>query len=156
METTEKIKEFTVNEVTTTYKPAFKSTERPKILTPSDLYHLIMNYEPLQEIITYREMFVAVYVNQSSNVLSIQRIGEGGLTATTVDIRIIMQSALLQCATGIFLLHNHPSRQLRPSEADKKITKQIKHAAEIFNIKILDHLIISDEDFYSMLDHDLF
>ena len=152
METTEKTQQFTVSEVTTTYKPAFKSTERPRILSPEELYKLIMNYEPLQEIITYKEMFVAVYVNQNSNVLSIQRIGEGGLTATSVDIRIIMQSALLQCATGIFLLHNHPSRQLKPSQADKNLTRQVKQAAELFNIQILDHLIISDESFFSMFE----
>jgi DNA repair protein RadC len=156
METTKKTNEFTVTEVTTTYKPAFKSIERPKILSPEDLYHMILNYQPLVDIINYKEMFVAVYVNQNSTVLSIQRIGEGGLTATSVDIRIIMQSALLQCATGIFLLHNHPSRQLRPSEADKTITKRIKQAAAFFDIQVLDHLIISDESFYSMFENDLF
>jgi len=156
METTKNVNEFTVTEVTTTYKPAFKSTERPKILSPEDLYHMILNYQPLVDIINYKEMFVAVYVNQNSTVLSIQRIGEGGLTAASVDVRIIMQSALLQCATGIFLLHNHPSRHLRPSEADKTITKRIKQAAAFFDIKLLDHLIISDESFYSMYDNDLF
>ncbi|PKP20074.1 MAG: DNA repair protein [Bacteroidetes bacterium HGW-Bacteroidetes-20] len=156
METTKKTKEFTVNEVTTTYKPAFKSSERPKILNPNDLYELILKYEPMQEILNYKEMFVAVYVNQNSTVLSIQRIGEGGLTATSVDIRIIMQSALLQCATGIFLLHNHPSRHLRPSQADINLTKKVKQAAEFFDIKILDHLIISDESYYSMFEHDQF
>lgn len=152
MKTTEQNDQFTVYEVTTTYKPAFKSTERPKVLSPNDLYHLILNFEPMKEIITYKEMFVAVYVNQNSNVLSIQRIGEGGLTSTSVDNRIIMQSALLQCATGIFLLHNHPSRQLKPSQADKNLTRQLKEAAQLFNIQILDHLIISDESFYSMFE----
>ena len=152
MKATEQNEQFTVYEVTTTYKPAFKSTERPKVLSPNDLYHLIMNYEPMKEIITYKEMFVAVFVNQNSNVLSIQRIGEGGLTSTSVDNRIIMQSALLQCATGIFLLHNHPSRQLKPSQADKNLTRQLKEAAQLFNIQILDHLIISDESFYSMFE----
>lgn len=156
METTKKTNEFTVTEVTTSYKPAFKSSERPKILNPNDLYELILKYEPMQEILNYKEMFVAVYVNQNSTVLSIQRIGEGGLTATSVDVRIIMQSALLQCATGIFLLHNHPSRHLRPSEADKTITKRIKQAAAFFDIQVLDHLIISDESFYSMFENDLF
>ena len=156
METTKKTNEFTVTEVTTTYKPAFKSIERPKILSPEDLYHMILNYQPLVDIINYKEMFVAVYVNQNSTVLSIQRIGEGGLTATSVDIRIIMQSALLQCATGIFLLHNHPSRHLRPSQADINLTKKVKQAAEFFDIKILDHLIISDESYYSMFEHDQF
>jgi len=156
METTNKIKEFTVTEVTATYKRAFKVSERPKILQPDDLFLILQKYEPLIDIISYKEMFVVVYVNQSSNILSIQRISEGGFTATTVDIRIIIQSALMQCATGMFLVHNHPSGHLRPSEADKTITKRIKQAAAFFDIKLLDHLIISDESFYSMYDNDLF
>jgi DNA repair protein RadC len=152
METTKKIKEFEVTEVTTTYKPAFKVSERPQILSPNDLHFYMMQYEPMQEIINYKEIFVAIYVNQNSNILSIQKIGEGGLTATSVDVRIIMQSALLQCATGLFLVHNHPSGQLRPSQADKALTQQIKQAAGLFNINILDHVIITEDRFYSMFE----
>ncbi len=155
METTKKTNEFTVTEVTTTYKPAFKMAERPQILSPNDLHLIIMQYEPMKEIINYKEIFMAIYVNQNSNILSIQKIGEGGLTATSVDVRIIMQSALLQCATGIFLVHNHPSGQLKPSQADKTLTQQVKQAAQFFNIQILDHVIITEDRFYSMYEEDV-
>ena len=155
MKATEQNEQFTVTEVTTNYKPAFKIAYRPKILNPNDLHYMIMQYEPMKEFVHYKEIFMAIYVNQNSNILSIQKIGEGGLTATSVDVRIIMQSALLQCATGIFLVHNHPSGQLRPSQADKTLTQQIKQAAQLFNIEILDHLIITEDKYYSMFEEDV-
>lgn len=155
MKATEQSEHFTVTEVTTNYKPAFKMSYRPKILNPNELHYMVMQYEPMKEFVHYKEIFMAIYVNQNSNILSIQKIGEGGLTATSVDVRIIMQSALLQCATGIFLVHNHPSGQLRPSQADKTLTQQIKQAAQLFNIEILDHLIITEDKYYSMFEEDV-
>jgi DNA repair protein RadC len=155
METTKKIKEFSINEITTSYKRAFQVSDRPKITTPESLYELLKNYEPLMDLISYREMFLVVYTNNSNTILSIQRVGEGGFTATTVDLRIIIQSALMQCATGLFIVHNHPSGNLKASKADKDITKQIKDAANFFNIKLLDHLIVTNENFYSFMENDL-
>ncbi|MBO7491268.1 MAG: DNA repair protein RadC [Bacteroidales bacterium] len=98
------------------------------------------------------EEFWAVFLNQASKILKISQISKGGLTATVVDVRMIMQEALMLETTGIILCHNHPSGSVRPSSQDKALTKQIESAASLLNIRVVDHIIVSGNSYYSFLD----
>ena len=100
----------------------------------------------------YRESFFALYLNQANKVLGIRKISESGISSTIVDVRIIMQAALLCNASGVILAHNHPSGNLKPSAEDLKITKTIKNASEFLNIKLLDHLILTSTNYLSFAD----
>ena len=91
-------------------------------------------------------------LNNMNKVIDHVRIGVGGLTATVVDIRLVLREALLKRATAIALCHNHPSGSLRPSAEDDSLTKNLNEAAKIMNIRLLDHIIITDNCYYSYSD----
>ena len=95
------------------------------------------------------EEFWVVYVNQANTILKVEQVGSGGLTSTTVDIRSIIKTAVAVSATGLFLCHNHPSGNLKPSEPDITMTQKVRKAAEMFDIRIQDHIILHKEDAYS-------
>lgn len=101
------------------------------------------------------EVFGVLYLNQANKVNHFEIVSEGGLTATVADPRIILKKALEQDAVGIILCHNHPSGSLRPSRADMSLTKKIKDAAALFDIRLIDHVIVSGEGHYSFADQDL-
>lgn len=109
----------------------------------------------MQNKIAYlkHEEFWAIFLNQSSRILRIEQIGKGGLTNTIVDVRIIFQKALAYEATALIVCHNHPSGSIRPSRPDILLTKQIQEASNIFDIKLLDHIVIHKEKYYSFLDN---
>ncbi len=98
------------------------------------------------------EEFWIVYLNNSNKVIQSSQLSKGGITGTLVDVRLVMKTAIQLNATGIILAHNHPSGALTPSEADKLITKKLKTAGENLDIKILDHLIVTDREYYSFAD----
>ena len=100
-----------------------------------------------------REEFWAVYLNQSNRVIRKERLSVGGLTGTLVDVRLIMKGALLCNATGIIISHNHPSGNEKPSGEDNRITEQVKKAADTLNIRLLDHVIITSNTYYSYVDN---
>ena len=100
-----------------------------------------------------REEFWAVYLNQSNRVIRKERLSSGGLTGTYVDVRLIMKGALLCNATGIIISHNHPSGNEKPSGEDNRITEQVKKAAETLNIRLLDHVIITSNTYYSYVEN---
>lgn len=102
-----------------------------------------------------KELFMAIYLNQANKILHHEVISEGGITGTIADPRIILQKALEHNATGIILSHNHPSGNLRPSRADEQLTHKIKTAAGYFDITVMDHIIVSDEGYYSFADEGL-
>ena len=95
------------------------------------------------------EEFWAIFVNQAMVIQKEQRIAQGGLTQTTVDVRLIAKTAIDVHATGIFVAHNHPSGNLKPSEEDILLTQQIRQAVELFNIKLFDHVIVGGNRGYS-------
>jgi len=94
----------------------------------------------------------ALFTNRANKVLGSFLLSEGGVTGTVLDARIIFQGAILCNATGIILAHNHPSGNLRPSQSDLDMTKKIKEAGKLFDISLLDHIILTDEKYYSMAD----
>lgn len=102
--------------------------------------------------VEYRECFRVVYLNRANRILGFQTISEGGTSATVVDNKMIFAGALLFNAHSIILCHNHPSGNLIPSPEDDTVTKRAKSAGEILNIRVLDHLIISADGYYSYND----
>ncbi|MBX2931911.1 MAG: DNA repair protein RadC [Chitinophagaceae bacterium] len=101
------------------------------------------------------EIFAVVYLNNSNKIIHHEIVSEGGITSTIVDHRIILKNALVHGALGIVLCHNHPSGNLVPSEADKKITHKIKQAASLLDINLLDHIIVSDEGYFSFFENNM-
>ena len=95
---------------------------------------------------------MVVYLNRANKILHHQIISEGGITGTVADPRIILKIALEHHATSIILSHNHPSGNLKPSLQDELLTKKIKDASKYFDIEVLDHIIVSDEGFFSFAD----
>ena len=95
------------------------------------------------------EEFWVVYVNQANIILKVEQVGSGGLTSTIVNVRNIIRTAVSVSATGLFLCHNHPSGSLKPSDSDITLTQKIRKAAEVFDIHVLDHIIIHKENAYS-------
>ena len=112
----------------------------------------VANY--LQSLLKdYRhEVFAVLFLNRANKINHFQIVSEGGITGTVADPRIILKKALEEDAVSIILCHNHPSGSLKPSGADQELTKKIKEAAQFFDIKVLDHLIVSDAGYYSFAD----
>jgi DNA repair protein RadC len=99
-----------------------------------------------------QEVFVVVYLNRANYIMHVETISEGGITGTVVDPRIVMKKALQHDAVSLILCHNHPSGNLQPSQADQSLTQKIKQAALHFDIQLLDHIIVSEEGYYSFAD----
>lgn len=110
--------------------------------------------EPILGELEHEEFWI-LYLNNSNKVLQKSQLSKGGITGTLVDVRIIMKQTLELGAVGLILAHNHPSGTLKPSKADKEITQKIKRASESLDIKVLDHLIITQKDYFSFADNHL-
>jgi len=108
-------------------------------------------FQPLLSDLAYEEFWI-LYLNRSNKVISRMKLSQGGISGTVTDVRIVMKKAVECLASGIILCHNHPSGNLNPSEADSKITRKIKEAGALMDIQLLDHLIISEKDYYSFAD----
>jgi DNA repair protein RadC len=108
----------------------------------------------LQAKLQYKkhEVFAVVFLNRSNKINHYEIISEGGITGTVADPRIILRKALEHDAVSIVLCHNHPSGNLKPSRQDQELTLKIKEAAKYFDIKVLDHIIVSEEGYYSFAD----
>lgn len=98
------------------------------------------------------EEFWIVYLNNANKVLHTAQLSKGGITGTLVDVRLVMRQALELGAVALILAHNHPSGTLKPSSADKQITQKLKLAAEALDLKVLDHLIITQKEYFSFAD----
>jgi len=111
----------------------------------------------LQAQIGYKqkEVFVVVYLNRANKIIQYEVISEGGMTGTVADPRIILKKALDHRAVSIILCHNHPSGNLLPSKADEQLTTKIKAAAGYLDIQVMDHIIVSEEGYYSFADEGL-
>ena len=95
------------------------------------------------------EVFYALYLNRNHELKTAKQLFEGGVNATVIDPRIIFKEAVNQLASSLILVHNHPSGNLKPSQADRNITQKCKEAGKLFDIPVLDHVIISCSGYYS-------
>ena len=119
--------------------------ERPKLDTATKIYNEM--HPQMQDLDV--EEFWALLLNQNYRLIKKVRISHGGISETAVDIRIIIREAVLANATILAVCHNHPSGNLTPSKADDELTKSIKHACELMRIFFMDHVIITDGQYYS-------
>ena len=101
------------------------------------------------------EVFAVMFLNQANRVKHFEIVSRGGITGTVADPRLILKKALETGSTSLILSHNHPSGSLRPSQADENLTHKLKAAAAYFDIRILDHIIVSEEGYYSFADNGL-
>ena len=120
-------------------------TEKIRLTNFKDTYQFILSHWDLN-IIEYQEESKIILLNRSNMVLGIHQLSKGGISGTVVDLRIVLAIALKCNASGIILVHNHPSGNLQPSEADRKITRKLKEACQLLELNLIDHLIISKHD----------
>ena len=138
-----------VSEIQVSYKP--ENTIDFKIESSKETFSLVLN-DWGQNTLQMQEEVKVLLLNRSNKVLGIYNLAKGGLTSCVVDVRLILSVALKCLATGIILVHNHPSGNLKPSKDDLKITEQLKLSCELLNIQFLDHLIITKNDYFSFAD----
>ena len=122
--------------------------ERPTMRSSKDIYDL---FHPLLCDLATEEFWVLL-LNQAARVIDKIRISRGGLDQTTADVRTILREALLTRATQLALVHNHPSGNTQPSPDDTRLTQAVRDAARLMNIRVLDHVIVADGDYYSFND----
>jgi len=128
--------------------PLDPSITRCALTSSQDVYQLL---KPKLAHLPHEEFWV-LYLNNAHKLLYMHRLSQGGITATYVDIRLLLKEALQRHAVAIVVAHNHPSGQLQPSLQDRELTEKIKKAAELIDIKLLDHLVITHQEYLSFAD----
>ncbi len=124
------------------------NAERPKITSSAGLFRY---FHPIVCDLNIEQCYVLLLNNQNA-VIDHRLIGSGGLTATTVDIRLVMREAIMKRATAIALCHNHPSGNLKPSRDDDSLTRNLQDACKVMNLRFLDHIIVAADDYFSYND----
>lgn len=128
-----------------------EAMELPQITGSKAIFDLM---QPLIGELQHEEFWI-VYLNNSNKVLHKEQLSKGGLTGTLVDVRLVFKKGIELFSTAIILCHNHPSGKLQPSQADKSITSKLKLAGETLDIKVLDHIIITENAYFSFADENL-
>ena len=100
----------------------------------------------------HHEVFAVVFLNRGNKITHFEIVSQGGITGTVADPRIILKKALQEDAVSLILCHNHPSGNLKPSRVDQELTSKITEAAKYFDIAVLDHIIVSEDGYYSFAD----
>ena len=142
-----------VNEIKISYREKTKMADAPQLTSSRDVAALLhQNWDA--DTLALKESFKILLLNNSNRVKGIYQVSDGGITGTVVDLRILFAVVLKTTSTGICLAHNHPSGNLKPSQPDKQLTQKIKRAAALFDIKVLDHVIIvPNGDYFSFADN---
>ncbi|MCP9610793.1 RadC family protein [Coprobacter tertius] len=122
--------------------------QRKKITCSEDAYRLL--YASLVDL-PYEEFWV-IFLNPANRILCTQKVSQGGTSFTSVDVKLVLKPAIEKQASSIVLCHNHPSNNRQPSQADRQLTKKIKEGAALLDIRILDHIIVCDDGYYSFAD----
>ncbi len=125
-----------------------EALQRPKITSSKDVYEILF---PLISDLAHEEFWILL-LNRSNKIINKYRISQGGTAGTVIDVKIILKRAVEKLASSIILCHNHPSGNLTPSKADINITNKLREAAELMDIKLLDHIIIADNSYFSFID----
>ena len=129
-----------------------KAQEPAKLKVITSSHDVFTTMQPILGDLNHEEFWV-LFLNNSNKIIHQKMMSSGGQTGTLVDTRLVFKTALDFSAVAIILTHNHPSGKLQPSQADKNLTETIKQAGEILSIKVLDHVIITEKDYYSFVDH---
>jgi DNA repair protein RadC len=140
--------------ISVTMDKKVKTSELFTIVNSRDAANLLRRIFNADTFLWYEE-FIILCLNRSNKVMGYRKISTGGITGTVADPKIILTTALNLAATSIILAHNHPSGNLKPSMADEDLTKKIKSAAAYLDIKVLEHIILTDDSYYSFADEGL-
>ena len=140
-----------VSEVELIYKKKQSTANAKKIDSSKIAFDILISLWDKNKI-DYVEHFYALYLNRANKVIGSILLSTGGCVGTIVDVKVLIQGALLSNAQAIVIAHNHPSGSLIPSNSDLDITSRIKTACNYFEISLLDHLIIADNQYYSFKD----
>lgn len=138
-----------VAEIQLSYRPTNRLG--PVIASSQDAYEELRLWFP-EDTISLQERFVALYLNRTNRLLGAYLASFGGITGTVADPRLIISVALKTAAVGIIIAHNHPSGNLKPSRGDEELTSRIRDVAHLLDIKLLDHIILCNDGFYSFAD----
>ncbi|MCB0396838.1 MAG: JAB domain-containing protein [Flavobacteriales bacterium] len=133
------------------YSRKIKASERPQVTSAQEVVRILRAAWSAQ--IEIREEFMVLHLDQSNRVLGYQLLSKGGIAGTVADIRLIYAAALKSLAVAIIIAHNHPSGNLNPSQSDRILTRRIKEAGEVLDIRLLDHIILTKETYYSFADN---
>lgn len=145
---------YYVAELELVYKSKVKPSQRPQVSSSRDIYKLLLGlWNP--DKIEMLEEFKVLFLNRANKVLGVMDIASGGITGCVADPRIILAAAVKANSVNIVMAHNHPSGSIKPSRADEQLTQKIKEAARWMDITVLDHLIITDGEYYSFADEGL-
>ena len=154
MDTNTNYPEMNITEVELSYKQVVKKSDRQVVVTSKDAF-IIFSHVWDKNKIDLLEEFKVLLLNRGNQVLGIFSVSSGGITGTVADPRLILIAALKSASTSIVLCHNHPSGNLKPSQADESLTRKIKQACYYIDITVIDHLIISREEYFSFADEGL-
>ena len=145
---------YAVAEIRLTYKSDVKPSQRPKINGSKDAYNVFLeNWDDSK--IEFVEQFKVLLLNRANKALGVFEVSSGSSTGTIADPKLIFAAAIKANACGIILVHNHPSGNLQPSQADIDLTKKVKDGGKLLEIQVVDHLIITREGFYSFVNEGL-
>ena len=125
--------------------------QKKQITSSRDVYDF---FQPFLGDLSYEEFWV-LHLSRSNRILAWKKISQGGISGTVTDIRLILKDALEHTSSSMVICHNHPSGNLQPSEADREITRKIKDAAGFMDIRLLDHIIIGNGNYFSFADEGL-
>lgn len=125
--------------------------DKPQIKSSQDAFQIVY---PMLEDLSHEEFWI-LYLNRSNKVIELFKLSQGGISGTVIDNKIILKKAIENLSSSIILVHNHPSGNINPSEADKQITKKLIEASKLMEINVLDHLIISGNKYLSFADEGL-
>lgn len=141
---------YKVAEMSIVYNEIVKPADRPRITGSSDAAEVL---RPLMASdMQIRELFHALYLNRLNRVVAAYKIGVGGVAGTVADLKLIYFGAIHHLASGIVLCHNHPSGNPRPSQADIQLTRKAREAGKLFEIMVLDHIILTSDGYFSFAD----
>lgn len=143
-----------VAEISVSYSHRVPIKDRIKIVNHAEAVKVFRSVWDESTIELY-ECFKIILLNRNNRLLGVVNLSKGGMAGTVCDIRLIFAIALKTATHSMVLAHNHPSGNLNPSELDIRLTKKILQAGELFGIAILDHIIITKEDYYSFLDQNI-
>jgi DNA repair protein RadC len=143
-----------VAEVELVYKTKVKASERLCVRSSHDSYCILKEIWDENKI-NMLEQFKVLLINRANREVGVYKASSGGITGTIADSRLILATAIKSLAVSIILSHNHPSGNLKPSVADQDLTFKIKSACQYHDIKVLDHIIVTSEGYYSFADEGL-
>lgn len=130
---------------------AGEALEKKKISSSNCVFEMM---QPIIGELAHEEFWI-VFLNNANKVIKTSQLSRGGITGTLVDVRLVFKDALQMGAVGIILIHNHPSGVMKPSQSDIDLTKKLKRAGESLDIKVLDHLIITEKAYFSFADENM-